>query len=162
MMKFLERFFGSGKKKKTDTSPMPTRQLNLAFSMTAEYGSSFAKQFAGVVKKNEQLELNYSPATLDFVDEFLQRFSDEGISVNDFAETIFVAGAYVGEVMVKNNGGVWINQQEVQLPPGVSVMPIIIRLPNGTVVDPITKAFKRFHFGSVDSVRYFYDVFTKK
>lgn len=50
------------------------------------------------------------------MDEFLQKFNDEELSVNDFAETIFVAGSYVGQVMIKNNGGLWIAQGEAKLP----------------------------------------------
>jgi hypothetical protein len=97
---------------------------------------------------------------VDLVDDFLQHFSDEGLTVNDFAETIFVAGCYVGQVMITHNNGAWIAQEEVTLPNQVSMMPIVVRLPNGNILDPIAKAFKRFHYGDGDNIRYFYDVFT--
>ncbi len=80
--------------------------------------------------------------------------------MNDFAETIFVAGCYVGQVMIKNNDGIWISQDEVKLPDGISMMPIVVKLPNGNIADPIAKAFKRFHYGGTDNLRYFYQVFT--
>jgi hypothetical protein len=152
--KFINRFWGSPKSK----NPMPTRPLNLQLAPTPENAAKLAGLFVGVIKKNEQKQLDYSVGTLDFVDSFLQRFSDEGLDVNEFAETIFVAGAYVGQIMVQNSGGVWIRQQESRLPEGVTMSPIVIKLPNGNICDPIVKAFKRFHVGKAESLKHFYTV----
>jgi hypothetical protein len=62
--------------------------------------------------------------------------------------------------MIRNNSGLWINQEDAGLPDGVSMTPIVVKLSNGSICDPITKAFKRFHNGDVDSVNYFYQIFT--
>jgi hypothetical protein len=160
-MSFFKKLFGGqDKNPNPDNGPMPTRGLNFQFTPTPDNGIKFAQQFVDAVKQNENRELNYSVDSLDFVDKFLQRFSDEGLTVNDFAETIFVAGSYVGQVMIKNNNGMWIGQDEVNLPDGVSMMPIVIKLPNGNIADPIAKAFKRFHYGDIENVKYFYQVFT--
>ncbi|WP_290796517.1 hypothetical protein [Flavihumibacter sp. UBA7668] len=40
------------------------------------------------------------------------------------------------------------------------MMPIVVKLPNGNIVDPIAKAFKRFHYGEAESIHYFYHFFT--
>lgn len=40
-------------------------------------------------------------------------------------------------------------------------MPIVIKLPNGTVCDPIAEAFKRFANGESDNLGFFYQVFTE-
>ena len=160
-MSFFNKLFGGqDKKPNSDKGPMPTRGLNLQFIPIPDNGLKFAQQFVDAVKMNDNIELDYSVATLNYVDKFLQRFSDEGLTINDFAETIFVAGSYVGQVMIKNNGGIWIRQEEVNLPDGVSMMPIVVKLPNGNIADPIAKAFKRFHFGDTENVKYFYQVFT--
>jgi hypothetical protein len=160
-MSLFKKIFGErNKKRKPDDGPMPTRGLNLQFTATPDNGIKFAQQFVDVVKKNENIDLDYSIDTLDFVDKFLQRFSDEGLTVNDFAETIFVAGSYVGQVMIENNRGIWIGQEEVNLPDGVTMMPIVVKLANGNIADPIAKAFKRFHYGDTENVEYFYQVFT--
>ncbi|HYV93881.1 MAG TPA: hypothetical protein VE978_19040 [Chitinophagales bacterium] len=156
-MGFFGKIFGGEK----DNGPTPTRALNLQFSVTPENGERFAMLFQEAVQKNDNTELNYSVDTLDFVDNFLQRFKDEGLTVNDFAETIFVAGCYVGQVMINNNNGQWIQQEDAGLPTGITMMPLVVKLGEGRVADPITKAFKRFHNGEIDSVRYFYHVFTK-
>jgi len=159
-MSFLKKIFGK-QNIKPDAGAMPERSLNLQFEPLPQNGEKFAQQFVDAVKKNEKKELDYSFGTLEFVDSFLQRFSDEGLTVNDFAETIFVAGAYVGQVMIKNNNGKWIDQNEVvNLPKGISMMPIVIKLPNDNIAEPIAKAFKRFHYGATEGLVYFYQVFT--
>ena len=160
-MSFFKKLFGGqDKKHNPDDGPMPTRRLNFQFTATSDNGLKFAQQFVDAVKRNDNIELGYTIDTLPYVDKFLQQFSDEGLTVNDFAETIFVAGCYVGQVMIKNNNGTWIGQEEVNLPVGVSMMPIVIKLPNGNIADPIAKAFKRFHYDDTENVKYFYQVFT--
>lgn len=160
-MSFFKKLFGGqDNKPNPDNGPMPTRGLNLQFTPTPDNGIKFAQQFVDAVKRNDNFELNYSVDTLYYVDKFLQKFSDEGLTVNDFAETIFVAGSYVGQVMVNNKNGIWIAQEEVNLPQGVSMMPIVVKLTNGKIADPIAKAFKRFYYGDTENVKYFYQVFT--
>jgi len=158
-MRIFDKLFGS--KKKDDIGPMPTRNLNLRFIPTPDNVLKFAEQFRDAVKENENIDLDFSVETLKFTDTFLQRFRNEGLTVNDFAETIFVAGCYVGQVMVQNNGGVWIKQEDANLPDGITMMPIVIKLPSGTITDPIAKSFKRFYNGEEDSIPYFYQVFTR-
>lgn len=160
-MNFLKKLFGKQTTKThADNGPMPTRPLNFRFTVAPENGIKFAQQFVDAVGQNDKKELDYSTQHLDFVDQFLQTFSDEGLSVNDFAETIFVAGCYVGEIMIRNNEGSWVRQEEAGLPEGVSMMPIVVKLPNGNTVDPIAKAFKRFYYGDIENIQYFYQVFT--
>ena len=162
MSLFKTLFGGKGKKPAPDAGPMPTRELRLPHTPSPANAVLLAEIFVDAVNKNDGLQLDYSIDTLDFVSKFLQQFSDEGLSVNDFAETIFVAGCYVGQVMVNNNSGVWISQDEVSLPEGVSMMPIVVKLPNGNIADPIAKAFKRFYFGEGEDLKYFHHVFTSK
>jgi hypothetical protein len=160
-MSFLKNLFGKQDNKKPGNGPIPTRGLNLQFTPTPDNGHKFAKQFIEAVKNNDRIDLDYSVDILEFVDQFLQRFSDEGLTVNDFAETIFVAGAYVGEVMIKNSNGSWVKQEDANLPASITMMPIVVKLSNGSISDPIAKAFKRFHCGDTDNIRYFYHVVTK-
>jgi hypothetical protein len=160
-MSIFNKLFGKGKNTKNNESgPMPTRAMNFPFSLIPENAEKFANQYKNAVKENENIDLDYSVDSLKFVDNFLQRFRNEGLSVNDFAETIFVAGCYAGQVMIINNQGQWIKELEVNLPEGVKMMPIVVKLPNGKICDPIGKAFKRFYNGEVDSIPYFYHVFT--
>lgn len=159
-MGLFKKLFGGNNK--SDTGPMPSRNMSFQFAPTPENGLNFAEQFRDAVKANENIDLDFSVETLKFTDEFLQRFRDEGLSVNDFAETIFVAGCYVGQIMVNHSGGEWIKQEDANLPDGVTMMPIVIKLPNGTITDPIAKSFKRFYNGDIDNIPYYYHVFTSE
>lgn len=161
-MNFRNLFGNKTRNNNPDTGAIPTRKLNLKFASTPDNGYKFAQQFVEAVENNDHIELNYSIETLEFVDGFLQRFRDEGLTVNDFAETIFVAGAYIGQVMIVNNNGTWIRQEDANLPNGITMMPIVVKLSNGNITDPIAKAFKRFHNGDTDNIEYFYQMFTKE
>ncbi|XOV67663.1 MAG: hypothetical protein ACFHU9_00560 [Fluviicola sp.] len=157
-MSILKNLFG--KKDEKPRQVFPNRGLNLQLEPTPKNGKGLSEFFIGAVKENEGINLDYSVDTLNFVDQFLENFSKE-LKVDDFAETIFVAGCYCGQVMIENANGRWIKQEDANLPNGVIMMPIVIKLPNGTVCDPIAKAFKRFANGETDSLSYFYQVFTK-
>lgn len=162
-MGIFKKFFGQRSKKAIPPDNVfPSRSLQLQYPVTPGNGSLLAQVFVDAVKQIENRYLDFSAGTVEFVDSFLQRFHDEGLRVDDFAETIFVAGCYVGEVMAKNNGGHWIDSSNLDLPGEVTMSPIVIKLANGNVSDPIAKAFKRFSNGEVDNLGYFYHVFTKE
>ena len=147
-----------GRKSEKSKKVFPNRRLNLQLEPKPENGKGLGDFFKGAVKENEGIELDYSTDTLNFVDQFLENYSKE-LKVDDFAETIFVAGCYCGQVMVENASGQWIKQEDANLPNGVNMMPIVLKLPNGTVCDPIAKAFKRFANGESDNLSFFYQVF---
>lgn len=156
-MSVFKNLFGKNKEKPKQV--FPNRGLTLQLEPKPENGKGLGDYFREAVKENEGIELDYSVDTLNFVDEFLDNFSKE-LKMDDFAETIFAAGCYSGQVMIENANGHWIKQEDANLPEGVNMMPIVIKLPNGTVCDPIAKAYKRFANGESDNLSYFYQVFT--
>lgn len=156
-MGILNKIFGDKAKKSKQI--FPSRGLNLQVEPTPENGKELGEHFRGAVKELEGIELNFEIESLEYIDSFLEEYSKQ-LKVDDFAETIFVAGCYSGQVMVENALGTWIKQEDANLPNGVNMMPIIIKLPNGTVCDPIAKAYKRFGNGAIDSLTHFYQVFT--
>lgn len=156
-MSLLKNIFG---KKETPKKIFPSRGMNLKVPPIAENGKELSSHFIDAVKDIEELELNLEPDSLSYVDEFLDHYSKEN-DVDAFAETIFIAGCFVGEIMVHNARGKWINSADANLPEGVNMMPMIIQLPNGTVCDPIARAFKRFGNGADDDLVFFYKVFIK-
>ena len=100
------------------------------------------------------LDLDYSVATLAAVDDALDRFHREGLAPSKLGETVFSFGAYVGELIVRHNAGNWVD-----LPPEHPLgggWPMV-ELPNGRIVNPVGKAFKRAERGATESVVYFYD-----
>lgn len=99
-----------GKKEEKPKQIFPNRGLNLQLEPTPENGKGLSDFFRGAVHKNEGIDLDFSVDTLGFVDNFLENFRKE-LKVDDFAETIFVAGCYSGQVMVENANGQWIKQE---------------------------------------------------
>lgn len=146
-MGFFNNLFGN---KKAD--PVPKRPLRLQFTPAPDNAHLFAQQYVDVVKNNDHFQLDYSLESADFVDHFLQRFADAGITSTNFAETIFVAGAYVGQTMVLHRGAQWIYSQGLQTS-GQRLMPVVLLLPNGNITDPITQAFRRFSFGKKENLK---------
>lgn len=157
-MGIFKNIFGK-KEEKEPKQVFPSRGMNLQLTPNPENGKALSDFFYEAVKENEGIDLDFSVGTLGFVDQFLENFSKE-LKVDDFAETIFIAGCYSGQVMVENANGIWIKQEDANLPEGIQMMPIVIKLPNGTICDPIAKAFKRFAHGEIDDLSYFYQVFT--
>ena len=147
----------SARARKED-GPFPTRNLKFKFEPIASNGDKFAKLFVDSVKSLDNMELDYSVASIKLVDDFLQSVRDEGLKVNDFAETIFAAGCYVGQVMVVNAGGTWVNASEPEFKDIFDGLPFVLRLGNGWVANILDKAYKRFYNGPEDDLVLFYEV----
>jgi hypothetical protein len=99
-----------------------------------------------------QLRLDYSPASLETLEEFIAaRFDPPGSSYVGEALPIGV-GCYVGEVVVRNLGGRW-------QPDGA---PVVVDV-GGRIkrTYPVQKAHKRFDNGPEDNLAWFYKVVAK-
>lgn len=151
-MGFWDKLFGMGKK----VDPIPRRPLRLQLTPVPQHMPALASQFVDVVRNNDRFHLDYSPATVEFVDRFLQRFSDAGISNNDFAETIFVAGAYLGQIMVLHRQAQWISTRQMEPDMRQKLMPVVLQLPNGSITDPITQVFRRYSMGKKESLQEYF------
>lgn len=138
-------------------------RLNLQHPPTPENASKLAQIVVDVTKNVENIDLDYSPDSLRHVDQIVNRFHDEGLTENQIGETVFTFGCYVGEILVRNNAGVWKLPKQSLIAKflrGDENM-MVVELPNGTVCNPIGKTFKLLSDGSTESVAYFYQVFTK-
>ena len=145
-----------------EASPESFLTLRLKFPPTAENGASFAQLFHDAVLDIDNVDLDYSTASLEWVDGFLQQYHDDGFTTADFAETVFNAGCYVGEVMCRQAGGRWVDRDALDFPGAkLFAAPILVSLPHGKTANPIGKAFKRFEGDLADNLMYFYQMFTK-
>ena len=134
--------------------------LHLPFPPIAENGAALAQLFHDSVLEIDGVDLDYSVASLEWVDGFLQQHHDEGLTIANIAETVFVAGCYVGEVMCRQAGGRWVDRDADPHGAGLLGMPILVALPHDSTANPVGKAFKRFEGDSTDNLMYFYRVFT--
>jgi hypothetical protein len=122
-----------------------------------------ARTFHDAAQGVDGVELDYSVESLGWVDGFLQVHHDAGRTADDFAESVFTAGCYVGEVMCRHAGGRWVDRDTLD-PRGAGRlnMPILVALPGETVANPVGKVFKRFEGDSGDNLLYFYRVMTRE
>jgi hypothetical protein len=85
----------------------------------------------------------------------------KGVSIDQFAETLFGFGCYVGEVFVRHAAGRWIQTPEQWL--AMIGMRICIELPGQKrLCNPIAKTFKRLENGEADSLAFFYAAFSRQ
>ncbi len=93
-----------------------------------------------------ELKLDYSPKSLETLDEFIsKKFEPTGSkSVGD--SLLIGIGCYVGEVIIRNVGGHW----------NTSGKPEINDVADIQAMFPIQKVVKRFRNGSVDSLLFYY------
>jgi hypothetical protein len=138
-------------------------RLRLQYPPEPKHAIQLAALAVAAARNVDRIELDYSPKSLTAVDRILDSFHREGLSENQVGETVFSFGCYVGEVLVRHNRGFWKMPEQTALARilrrGENMM--VVELPNGTVCNPIGKAFKFLESGKTESVAYFYQVVTK-
>jgi hypothetical protein len=136
--------------------------LHLKYSPTVANAPLFAADIVESAFKISGVDLDYRPGSLWEVDRIVEGFRSEGLSRHQVGETLFGFGCYVGEVFVRNAGGVWRPTQDTPMGDFAGA-PFVIRLPEGAGyrhVNPLDKVFKRLDNGPEDDLTYFYRVFT--
>ncbi len=124
------------------------RPLKLTYNATPEFMSRHAEISVDMFQTIAGVGLDYSRDSLAAVDSVLGSWESDGSDA--MAESIFCAGAYVGEVIVRNNAGSrWTVHDFFGSIP-------VVELASGAVNNPIGKAFKRVVNGTEDSVVFFY------
>jgi hypothetical protein len=135
-------------------------RLNLKFPPTPAFMARHADEAVQGAFRVDHKTLDFTVGSLTWIDETLGAFHNDGTHSDQIAETLFSFGAYVGEVMVRNNpGGRWVDPPD-DVAPLAGGWPLV-QLQNGQLVNPIGKAFKRVDLGDGENVPYFYSVFTK-
>ncbi|CPS22170.1 Uncharacterised protein [Mycobacteroides abscessus] len=132
------------------------RALRLPEPPTTEHAADLAQRAVDAAYNVSGVELDYTPASLNLVDDILRGFREPGSDA--VAETIFVFGCYVGEVLIRNAGYEWINTP-TELGPVLGPLTIYCAS-TATHASPIWRAFKCVDNGDTDTVAYFYRVFS--
>lgn len=133
-------------------------QLRLKYPPMPRNAQRFAADMVEAARQISGAELDYSPESLEVVDQIIEGIRAEGVALEDVAETIFGFGCYTGEVFVRAGHGRWdmATEEEQRFTAG----PFLVREPDGSWHNPVGKAFHRFENGPEDSLAYFYQVRT--
>ncbi|MFI6013521.1 hypothetical protein ACIBAG_32765 [Streptomyces sp. NPDC051243] len=116
---------------------------------------SCATAFVTRVTGRNRLPLDYSVASLRVVDFLIDGLRKGGAEREQVRETLFGVGAYVGEVLVRRAGAVWVDFDAGQR--AYFGQPVGVRMPDGRVWNPLGKVHNRFDLGGPgESLQTFY------
>lgn len=130
-------------------------KLRLRYPASAENALDHAQLAVEAAWEEGEIDLDYSPGSLESVDAQIEGMRDDGLTGEDVAEALFVLGCYVGEVMARALGGRWIPTPRSPLA-DVSPWPMVVVLPGGSAWDPIGKAYKRLELGDSEYLPAFF------
>lgn len=116
---------------------------------------SRAVAFVTRVTARNRLPLDYSERSLRVIDFLLDGLRKGGADRDRAGETLLELGAYVGEVLVRRAGAVWVDFDAEQR--AYFGQPVGVRLPDGRVWNPLGKVRNRFEVGGPEeSLQRFY------
>lgn len=113
-----------------------------------------AAAFVARATGRHRLPLDYSVASLRVVDALVDGLRKGAADGERVRGTLFELGAYVGEVLVRRAGGVWVDLDE-----GLRAyfgQPVGVRMPDGRIWNPVGKVHNRFEGGRKESLQTFY------
>ena len=120
-------------------------KIDLRYPATPENARDHALLAVGLGRESGTT-LDFSPGSLEEVDGLIETLREDGLNGEDAAETLFIFGCYLGQVMVKALRGKWQATPRTALA-GISPWPMVVVLPGGSAWDAIGKAYKRLELG---------------
>jgi hypothetical protein len=130
-------------------------KLELRYPASPENALDHAQLAVEAAWEEGNVDLDYSPGSLEHVDEQVERLREEGLTSEDAAEALFVIGCYLGEVMVRALRGRWLATARSALAE-ISPWPMVVVLPDGSSWDAIGKAYKRLELGDSEYLPAFF------
>jgi hypothetical protein len=130
-------------------------KIRLRYPASPENASDHARIAVGLAREDYDADLDFSPGSLEVADALVESLREEGLDGEGAAETLFVLGCYLGEVMVRGLGGAWVPTSRSSLR-GVSPWPMVVALPDGSAWDAIGKAYKRLELGDAEYLPAFF------
>ncbi|MFF4354830.1 hypothetical protein [Streptomyces sp. NPDC001530] len=97
-------------------------------------------------------ELDYSPESIDVVEEIVDGFRAEGVSREEMADSLVAFGCYLGEIVTRHIGGAW-RHAPADHP---TAAPFVVVLPDARECHPIDWVFSRLESGAAVSIRDLY------
>jgi hypothetical protein len=130
-------------------------RLALRFPASAENALDHALLAVKVAREEFDMELDFSPHSLEDLDVQIESLREDGLSGEDAAEALFVLGCYLGEVMVRHLRGRWVPTARSPLR-DLSPWPMVVVLPTGAAWDAIGKAYRRLELGDSEYLPAFF------
>ncbi|WP_433455984.1 hypothetical protein ACQPXS_28495 [Streptomyces sp. CA-142005] len=116
---------------------------------------SYAAGFLARVTTRNRLPLDYSERSLRVVDFLIDGLRKGGADREGARNALLGLGAYVGEVLVRRAGAVWVDFDADQR--SYFGQPVGVRMPDGRVWNPLGKVVNRFEVGGPEeSLQTFY------
>ena len=126
-------------------------KLELRYPATPDNAFDHAQLAVEVAWEEFGVDLDYSPGSLEAVDAQVESLREEGLTGEGAAETLFVLGCYVGEVMARALEGRWSATARTPLA-GISPWPMVVVLRDGSAWDAIGKTYKRLELGDSEYI----------
>jgi hypothetical protein len=130
-------------------------KLELRHAATPENAAQHAETAVELFRREFELELDWTPASIEDVDGQIEALREEGFLAGELGETLFVVGCYLGEVMVRALGGRWAATRTTAVAE-VSPWPMVVTLSDGSAWDVIGKVFRRFEIGDSEYLPVFF------
>lgn len=114
-----------------------------------------ASAFVGRITARNRLPLDYSERSLRIVDFLIDGLRKGGADRERSRDALVGLGAYVGEVLVRTAGAVWVDFDGDQQT--YFRQPVGVRMPDGRVWNPLGRVVNRFEVGGPEeSLQRFY------
>lgn len=111
-----------------------------------------ASEFVEHATARARLPLDYSAASLRIVDRLIDGLRRGGSGREQVSGALVGLGAYVGEVLVREAGAVWVDLPPEHFLRTVFSQPVGVRMPDGRVWNPLGRTVNRFEVGAEESV----------
>jgi hypothetical protein len=134
----------------------------VSFSLKWEVAPSnavlFADDIVALAASVDQVTLDYSVASIGKADEIVESFRTAGNTLGEVSPALFSLGFYLGEILVRNKGAVWVWSSEVENQ-DYAGFPVILSWP-GTpkLASPVVRTLQRFSDGPVASLVAYYEL----
>jgi hypothetical protein len=132
-------------------------KLELRFPASPANAADHAQLAVEVALEEYEEPLDFSPGSLEDLDQHIERLREQGMNGEDVAEILFVFGCYLGEVLVRQLGGRWAPTPLSSLR-AISPWPMVVVLQDGSTWDPIGKAYVRLELGDTEYLPAYFKV----
>jgi hypothetical protein len=130
-------------------------KIRLKFPATPDNARDHAELAVKVAGEEYGTELDFTPASLERLDDEIESLREDGLDGEGAAEALFVFGCYLGEVMVRQLQGAWVATARSPLK-DLSPWPMVVTLPDGSAWDTIGKVYKRLELGDSEFLPAFF------